>query len=485
MLMFSCCFRKSVVPLTSEVTQKIRTAAEGNEKGIYLKSLNLNYLPKVIVLLTHLTVLDLSKNKLSFLLTEIGKLTNLEGLFLDENELSALPREIGQLTRLTCLTLNNNQLRSLPTEIGLLTRLTCFTLSFNQLRTLPTEIGLLTSLTKLVLNDNQFNSLPQELGNLTDINLLYLVNNSTLSELPLNLGQIPQLTHIFNEGTGIDSGFVRAILNQCRSMRDREAVQILPARLSKWKAIAKSEANLDVNELSDEQKKTLNEWLLRLEKTKEFAKAESRLARTVCSIVADVIANREFQELFFPQAEVNNACCEDRAAMALNEIYTSWMILCQSGDLGVMTGAAKTLCLRKELQKLIGEERESVEIFLYYESTLSKRLKLVTAIEHMTYDTIGKREWIDEALVKTVNDHFFDHLFAIPVFQKRAKEALQKEWNRIKEEAEKELTDCPPGDEFSEVVLTWSHKQGEVLQKMNSAWAECVKKWYEATYVSH
>ena len=120
-----------------------------------------------------------------------------------------------------------------------------------------------------------------------------------------------------------------------------------------------------------------------------------------------------------------------------------------------------------------------MEIFLYYESTLSDRLQLVTAIQHMDYGSIGKRAWIDEkALVKAVNDHFFDHLFAIPVFQKRAKEALQKEWNRIQEEAEKELTDCPPGDELSEAVLTWCHQQGEVMQKMNSAWAECVRKWY-------
>ena len=88
-----------------------------------------------------------------------------------------------------------------------------------------------------------------------------------------------------------------------------------------------------MNALSADQKITLNEWLLRLEKTRDFTKAQSRLALTVCNIVADVIANREFQELFFPQAEANNACCQDRAAMSLNEIYTSWMILCQSAGL--------------------------------------------------------------------------------------------------------------------------------------------------------
>ena len=478
MLMFSCCFRKSVVPITTEPMQKIRSVVGKNTKGLYLNSLNLNNLPKEIGLLTQLTLLELRQNKLSFLPTEIGLLTNLTLLALNGNKLTALPTEIGVLTKLFYLTLDNNQLRSLPTEIGQFTSLTHLNLSYNQLRSLPTEIGPLTSLGNLYLNDNQLNFIPMELGNLINIKTLYLYNNP-LSELPLNLGQIPNLTYIDNQGTRIDLSIIRSVLNQCRKIREGRASQILPARLFKWKEIANSEANLDVNELSDDQKKTLNEWLDRLEKTKDFAKAQSKLARTVCSIVEDVIANREFQELFFPHAEANNACCEDRAAMALNEIYTSWMILCQSADLEVMTGVAKTLCLRNELQKLIGEQGESVEIFLYYESTLSHRLHLVTAIEHMTFDTIGKREWIDEeALVKAVNDHFFDHLFAIPVFQKRAKEALQQEWIRIEGEAQKELTDCPPGDELSEAVLTWCHQQGEVMQKMNSAWVECVRKWY-------
>ena len=363
--------------------------------------------------------------------------------------------------------------------MGVSTGLTKLSLTGSQLSSLPTEIGGLTALGELNLSNNQLSTLPQELGNLMNLTTLYLDYNLTLSELPLTLGQIPELTCIGNYRTRIGPGIAESFLNQCRMMRNGEAAQILPERLSKWKAIAKSEANLDVNALSDDQKKTLNEWLLRLEKTRDFTKAQSRLASTVCTIVADVSTNREFQELFFPQAEANNACCEDRAAMSLNEIYTSWMILCQSAGLEVMTGVAKTLCLRNELQKLIGEQSESVEIFLYYESTLSDRLHLVTAIQYMTFGTIGKRAWInEEALVKAVNDHFFDHLFAIPVFQKRAKEALQKEWIRIEEEAQKELTDPPPGDELSEAVLTWSHQQGEVMQKRNRAWAECVRMWY-------
>lgn len=86
--------------------------------------------------------------------------------------------------------------------------------------------------------------------------------------------------------------------------------------------------------------------------------------------------------LFFAQAEVNNAHCRDRAAMALNEVYTAWKILCPSVEemsvrekLEMLVGVAKTHRLRKELQLLIpSHERESVEIYLFYESKLRTEL---------------------------------------------------------------------------------------------------------------
>ena len=432
----------------------------------------LTCVPKEIGRLTNLTVLSLSDTKLSSLPEEIWKLTRLTTLHLGYNKLPSLPTDIGLLTQLTTLSLTENNYTLLPTQIGHLTKLTELALDRNRLAALPTEICRLTQLTKLFLNTNQLRALPNSLGNLVRLIKLTVEDNPSLQELPLTLGQIPGLTDINIDRTGIAPAAAQAILNQCRSLRDAKSADVLPLRLEKWK-IAKIE-------LSEEQKKILNEWLLRLEKTVDYIFYQSELEHIVSSILAD-LPNKEFQELFFSQAEANNARCEDRTAMSLNEIYTSWMILCQSAGLELLTGVAKTLCLRHELQKMMGKEPESVEIFLYYESMLRERLQLVTAVKLMAHHTSGIRFDIDEdALVKTVNEHFFTHLLSIPVFEKMAKEALQEEWKKIAEEAQKKLTDRPPGDELSEAVLTWGNKQGQVMQEKERASAECVKKWYEA-----
>lgn len=439
-------------------------------------------------ILTNLKRLNLRDCNIVSLPTEIGLLTSLRELFLTHNSITSVPTEIGLLTSLRELALGGNRLTSLPREIDRLTVLTKLHLPYNGFQSLPKEIGNLISLTELdVPNNPRLTSLPHELGQLFCLTQLNITDNPQLSEFPLTLGQIPGLTHIEIHNTGINPRVRDAILHQCRMLRDAEAVKLLPVRLSTWKAIAFYTDPLDVNDLSDEQKQTLNEWLLRLQKTADFAQMQRTLARTVCSIVADILYNKEFQELFFPQAEANNARCEDRAAMSLNEIYTSWVIVCQSAALPlkekvqIMTGVAKTLCLRKELQKLIGkEERESVEIFLYYESLLKEPLKLVTAIHKMTYGDIGKRASVDiNRLIAQVNANFFEELFELPVFQQMVEKEMQMEWKAINEEFLGKLEECPSGDQYDRQVLDYQHRQGEIMQERRRRLMSIAMQWLE------
>lgn len=424
--------------------------------------------------------LDLFNLELNSLPKEVWQLTHLITLYLNQNSFYTLPAELGQLTNLTQLHLDDSRLRILPPEIGRLTSLIHLNLGGNTLRSLPTEIGLLVNLSELMVSNNGLTSLPQEIGNLINLANIHLYNNRDLQELPLSIGQIPNLTFIDIGRTKLNYPVRDAILKQCEMMRAGEAIKVLPHRLAKWAAFAKC-AVPAIESLTDSQKITLNEWLVRLEKTQDFVKNQSALAKTVCSIVADAIRNKDFQELFFSQAAANNACCEDRAAMALNEIYTSWNILCKSADLSLLTGVAKTLRLRKALQKLIRkEEGESVEIFLYYESTLKKQLKLTTAIENMAYETIGNRRWIDpEILIADVNAHFFEELFEVPLFQKIFTENRKEELEKINAEFHPQLSECPPGDPNDEIVLNHQARQGEIMGEWKMKIMQLAKEWYQ------
>lgn len=443
--------------------------------------------------------LDIGDHFLDTLPSQIGELTQLQSLVLHNNRLVSLPPEIGQLTQLKQLFLDGNYLESLCTQIGQLTMLEQLALPHNRLVSLPSEIGQLTQLDHLHLHNNKLESLPPQIGQLLRAKVVGITHNPYLSDLPMSLGNIPALLSLHTDGTSIAESTAAAILNQCRNMRDREAAAILPERLIKWKSLAKSKVKLSgIESFEDSQKCTLNEWLVRLERTSDFARSQSALAEIVCQMLKDVIENREFKELFLVQAEANNECCEDRAAMSLNEIYTSWRILtlpettplCEKLEL--MTRAAKTLSLRKKIAELIASEtrkkgaveRESVEIYLNYETALKSKLNLLSPIKSMSYRSIGERSWIDEgALEKKVNDEFFNELYELPIFQKLLADSLRAKLEVIDSaflEQLFNLGECPKGAETNPLVFEFKHKQGEVMQQQKMEKIKLAKAWYEA-----
>ena len=398
----------------------------------------LKSLPSEIGNLEVLTYLSLNHNRLESLPSEIGNLEALTRLRLGGNCLKSLPSEIGNLAALTCLELSENELKTLPREIGNLVALTELNLSSNRLESLPPEIGNLEALYALNLSSNRLESLPSEIGTLVRLVVFCFRNNPQLQTLPMTMGNLSRLTHFSIENTAIPEGVRIAILAACRAQRNRSAPHELPRHLSLWKGYAEGHAgrsfSLDFieSELTENQKYSIHEWLIRLERAPEFSRAQGPLAEKVCAILETLNTNSDFKVSFFNQIDVNLENCQDRAAMSFNEIYTYWLLCTMESNsdlkakLIILAGLAKTFALRKELAKRIAEKgavQESVEIYLFYESRLKDRLGLMTAIDHMSYAQIGERDWLSEnSLVAAVNEHYMDELIDFPLVQKMMEE---------------------------------------------------------------
>ena len=236
------------------------------------------------------------------------------------------------------------------------------------------------------------------------------------------------LTELHIEGTAVTQAQVDQILEACRNLRDQEALQALPHLLELWSGYAeKSVEGLQfIHGFSEGDRRNIYEWLVRLSRTKDFRGHQRELAKIVCAMLAD-LNHKNFKELFISQIGANNECCQDRSAMALNELFVSWKILVPQEEMttqdmiALLAGAGKTFALRSALSRMpqMAEQQEGVEIYLYYETHLRERLGLLTAIQTMAYGFMGKRDWVDEeALVKEVEAHYVEEAIQLPFFEK-------------------------------------------------------------------
>ncbi|RKP30914.1 hypothetical protein METBISCDRAFT_15191 [Metschnikowia bicuspidata] len=113
------------------------------------------------ILLPMLTVLDLSKAKLSALPAEfILKIPNIESLMLAKNHIVTLPDELGTLKKLSRLSVFDNNIQTLPASVGRLMSLQYLDLHLNNIETLPSEIWELGRLSFLNVSSNILRAFP-------------------------------------------------------------------------------------------------------------------------------------------------------------------------------------------------------------------------------------------------------------------------------------------------------------------------------------
>jgi Leucine-rich repeat (LRR) protein len=417
----------------------------------------LRFIPPEIGALKKLTTLKLSLNKLKCIPPEIGALTSLTTLTLACNELKCIPPEIGALTSLTTLDLSSNKLERIPPEIGALTNLTTLALPFNELKVIPPEIGALTSLTTLDLSRNDLRAIPNEIGTLFSLTTLYLTTNENLTTVPMILGQLSELTYIAFQGTQVPKN-LRTTFSDLQIARrlDVKAATGLPEELKIWKTVAESDSNLSfISNLNVREQATINEWLIRLARTKQFRYHQKELATITCEILAFLNQNREFKTFFITIAKQNNDSCADRAAQSFNLTYTLFKLFSLPSDasfqdkLSIFLRGAKTLTLRnyvdhlieeqeeKKAQKLmednhtltpqeaqkISKEKEAVEIQLFVESSLRESLTLLSFIEETSYaTTIGNRDFISlEEIQNYVEENYLNRLDTVIGFEEFAR----------------------------------------------------------------
>ncbi|MEG4419184.1 COR domain-containing protein [Microcoleus sp. LAD1_D5] len=189
-----------------EAVRRIDQAAEEKLTELDLSGLDLEELPPEIGKCTQLETLVLGKrdeekgeflgNKLTEFPDVVLQLTNLKILDLSRNQITVIPEAIAQLSNLTQLDLRNNQITVIPEAITQLSNLTRLGLSYNQITVIPEAIAQFSNLTELYLGDNQITVIPEaiaQLSNLTELSLSY----NQITVIPEAICQLSNLTKIF------------------------------------------------------------------------------------------------------------------------------------------------------------------------------------------------------------------------------------------------------------------------------------------------
>lgn len=355
-------------------------------------------------------------------------------LDLQQCGLETVPPIVWKLTKIEALVLTDNKLEELPSQIKNLKKLRYLGADKNRLSALPSEIRELSLLITINLKDNLLTSLPQEIGEVEQLRTLNLEGNSGLTTLPASTGSLIHLETLYYTRTGLEESQLLVITREIEERKARGFVASLPDIIRKWKYLANiQDDSLDfIEELEDIKKRIIVDWLLRVEQTLEFRHGnKENLAVVVSDILKTLKINPSFKEDFFSYVAANNTNCEDRAAMALNEIYVLWVIfnLKESESsfeqkIKILLRAVKTYTFRYYISSWIEanvpESSESVEIFLFYDNLLKEKLELLSPIGVMQFGSIGdKLAQLPEAkVIKDVEASYLENIFKYPALEK-------------------------------------------------------------------
>eukprot|EP01103_Thecamoeba_quadrilineata_P015063 TRINITY_DN4642_c0_g2_i2.p1 TRINITY_DN4642_c0_g2~~TRINITY_DN4642_c0_g2_i2.p1 ORF type:complete len:672 (-),score=125.65 TRINITY_DN4642_c0_g2_i2:882-2897(-) len=221
-------------------------------RQLYLDSNEFSLFPIQICVLSRLTHLSLSNNKLVSLPDQISTLACLEEINLKKNVIKFVNPSICRLNNLHTLDLSENELVSLPDDMHLLSRLKHLSLQHNQFSQIPQLIFSLTALVSLKLNDNSISSLPPKIGQLTTLRELSLQENE-IASLPSEIKNLRSLRKLMLEFNCLETLPTElALLNKLIVlMLHNNLLKGLPAGLKEMKTLLR--LSLGNNNLSEDE----------------------------------------------------------------------------------------------------------------------------------------------------------------------------------------------------------------------------------------
>ncbi|KAL8739370.1 MAG: hypothetical protein Q9190_007832 [Brigantiaea leucoxantha] len=185
-----------------------------NLESLDLHGNRLTSLPLGVQHLSHLTILNLSKNSLSepALLIEIAsQMSLLRELYVAGNNLAGPLPPFDGLQNLEVLDVHSNAITSLPDEISTCPKLRCLDASNNKMKSLPTLL-MLPQLKTLNLSSNCISEIDNLLGGMSAPRLATLdVSINRISRFPVLRTHLPDLVTVLANANQITEVSVEAV----------------------------------------------------------------------------------------------------------------------------------------------------------------------------------------------------------------------------------------------------------------------------------
>jgi Leucine-rich repeat (LRR) protein len=218
----------------------------------------LKHIPVIVWNTVSLQILDISRNKVGYIVGEIGNLTDIQHLRLSQMDLDTLPPEIGFCDKLQTIDLTGNPIDNLPETLVECRKLSDLKINYKTFYKLldnymlqlidegkirsehiPHVIFELESLEILDLNQTKLNFIPNE-HTLIHLNELYLSNNSffTIPESICTMDQLKILDLSHNRLENIPDYFIR-IKRLETLILSYNKLTILPKNLSRISTLTK------------------------------------------------------------------------------------------------------------------------------------------------------------------------------------------------------------------------------------------------------
>merc|ERR1712032_430782 len=195
----------------SMVDQNLTVLPENIEKvsatlrGINLSENRIRNLPKIVADFKELRILNVERNQICHIDETWGRLlTQLTHLKMSSNRITAIPNSFQSLTFLREVHLASNQVSSFPLEFCGLTQLALLDLSNNCITAIPQEISSLQAL-ELNMNDNKISSIHRDISHCPRLQILRLEQNHlTLEAFPSSILRESKVSLLYLDRNDID-----------------------------------------------------------------------------------------------------------------------------------------------------------------------------------------------------------------------------------------------------------------------------------------